>query len=370
MTTLIYLDYNATSPLRPEAFAAMEPVLREHFGNPSSVHAAGRAARVALDEAREQVAALVGADPREIVFTSGATEANNLALQGAAAKLGGLFVSTAVEHPSVLEPLAVLAARGTIRHALIPMDPEGALLLDQAPLAEAALVSIMRANNETGRLFPLAEATAKTKALVHSDLTQAAGRVAVDVKALGIHLASFSAHKFGGPKGIGALYVKRGTQLEKALFGGKQERSRRPGTENVAAAAGFGAAAAAALRDLDAFQTRMRTLRERLWAGLQSVSPAPLLNTPLTESVPNTLNVSFPGADGHFLLQKLDLAGLCVSSGAACASGTPEPSPVLRAIGYDNGRVRGAVRFSLGFATTEREIDEAIRIVRNTLTQG
>jgi cysteine desulfurase len=365
---VIYLDYNATSPLRPEAFAAMEPYLRQHFGNPSSVHAAGRAARVALDEAREQVAALVGAEPREIVFTAGATEANNLALQGAAARLGGLFVSTAVEHPSVLEPLAALVARGTVRHETLAMDAAGALELDAAPLGAAALVSVMLANNETGRLFPVAQAAALTRGLVHSDLTQAVGRVPVSVRGLGVHLASFSGHKLGGPKGIGALYVKRGTQLERALHGGKQERSRRPGTENVAAAVGFGAAAAAALGDLAAFQARALALRERLWAGLRRLPVTPVLNTPLDHAVPNTLNVSYPGRDGHDLLQRLDMGGLCVSSGAACASGSPEPSPVLRAIGYDDGRVRGAVRFSLGFATTERDVDDALGVVARALS--
>lgn len=372
---MIYFDWNATAPLRPEALEAMQRFLTTDFGNPSSIHAAGRAARVALDEARERVATLLGASEREIVFTAGATEANNLAILGAALRFqGARFVSLPVEHPSVLEPLDALAKRGVIQWEKLPLGREGELTpgaLDA--FAGAAFAAVMLANNETGRVYDVAAAgrrAAETGTHLHSDLTQAAGRMPVDVRALGLHSGSLSAHKLGGPKGIAALYVKRGVQLEKVLFGGKQERSRRPGTENVPAIVGFGAAAAAAMRALDDYQVRMRALRDRLWAGLRGLTPAPVLNTPLEASVPNTLNVSFVGRDGHFLLQRLDMAGLCVSSGAACASGSPEPSPVLKAIGYDIARIKGAVRFSLGATTTEKDIDDALHIMQQVLAAG
>lgn len=372
---MIYFDWNATAPLRPEALEAMQRFLTSDFGNPSSIHAAGRAARVALDEAREKVAALLGASEREIVFAAGATEANNLAIQGAAQRFqGARFLSLPVEHPSVLEPLEALSKRGAIQWEKLPLGSEGELApgaLDA--FAGAAFAAIMLANNETGRIYDVAAAgkrAAETGTHLHSDLTQAAGRIPVDVRALGLHSGALSAHKLGGPKGIAALYVKRGVQLEKVLFGGKQERSRRPGTENVPAIAGFGAAAAAALRDLAAYQARMHALRERLWAGLRALTPAPVLNTPLELSVPNTLNVSFVGRDGHFLLQKLDMAGLCVSSGAACASGSPEPSPVLKAIGYDDSRIKGAVRFSLGVTTSAPDVDDALKIIHQVLAAG
>lgn len=384
---MIYLDWNATAPVRPEAVAAMEPFWRESFGNASSVHAAGRAARVAMDDAREIVAGLIGAEPREIIFTSGATEANNLAIQGAALEeasklqsddqdrrlqptiLLKRFVSSPVEHPSILEPMEALAARGLIEWARLPLDADGALRMEDIE-AEAArkpfLAALMLANNETGRIYPVAEAAARLRASgahVHSDLTQAVGRIPVNVKQLNLDSAALSAHKLGGPKGIGALYVRRGVKLEKVYSGGKQERSRRPGTENVPAIVGFGAAAKAAQRDLTEVPARLAEFRKRLWTGITELNTSAVLNTPLEHSVTNTLNVSFPGMDGHFLLQKLDLQGLCVSSGAACASGSPEPSPVLRAIGYEAARVRGAVRFSMGYATTEADIEGALKVM-------
>ncbi len=367
---MLYFDWNATAPLRPEAFETMEPWLREHHGNPSSIHAAGRKARVALDEAREAVADLIGASERELVFTAGATEANNLAIQGvAAANPGATFVSTPVEHPSVLEPLAALEEQGRIVWKRFALTSEGAIA-DTGIGNDAAFVSVMAANNETGRVFPVADiarAAREAGALMHSDLTQAAGRIAVDVHAWGLDLASLSAHKIGGPKGVGAFFVRRGVTLEKVLFGGKQERSRRPGTENVPAIVGFGAAARAALRERESLHARLRELRVRLWTGIRGLGVPVELNTPLDESVPNTLNVSFVGNEGNFLLQRLDMAGLCVSSGAACASGSPEPSPVLLAMGMAEDRVRGAVRFSMGWATTADEVEQVLAVLRKVL---
>lgn len=367
---MIYLDWNATAPLREEALEAMLPYLREHFGNPSSTHQAGRKARVAVDAARDAVAALIGADPREIVFTSGATEANNLALVGVLARTPGRVLATQVEHPSVLEPLRALLQRGKIELEWVPMSPEGAL--EKVSVSPGTrLVTIMAANNETGRLFSIADWAAvahQAGALMHSDLTQAAGRIGVDVHAWKVDLGALSSHKIGGPKGVGALYVRRGLELEKLLHGGRQERSRRPGTENVAGIVGFGAAAAAAKRELENYAVRIRALRQRLWTGLQTLTPQPVLNTPLAESVPNTLNVSFRGFDGVFLLQRLDLEGLCVSSGSACSSGVSEPSPVLVALGFDSERIRGAVRFSLGWNTTEADIDAAVALVKRAVT--
>ncbi len=364
-----YLDYNATAPLRPEALEAMLPYLRDHFGNPSSIHAVGRKARVAVDEAREQVADLLGVSPRELVFTAGATEANNLALQGFARRHPGAHVaSSALEHPSVMETLRALEEQGRIRWSRLPFGEDGAWSGELA--ADIGLLTLMLANNETGVLLPVAElapAVHRTGGVVHVDVTQAAGRIAVDLEALGADMAALSAHKLGGPKGIGAFFVKRGTELEQALHGGKQERSRRPGTENVAAIVGFGAAAAAAQAELAAFGERMRTLRDRLWSGLQALPQPPLLNTPLDRSVPNTLNVSFAGLDGNYLLQRMDMLGLSISSGSACASGTPEPSPVLTALGYPPERVKGALRFSLGWATTEPDVDEALAVVRRVV---
>jgi cysteine desulfurase len=371
---MIYLDWNATAPLRPAVLEAMLPYLTVNFGNPSSIHAAGRAARVALDEAREKVAALLGADQREIVFTSGATEANNLIIQGAALKWPGRrFFSSPVEHPSVLEPLTALAERGVIRYEKFALDSEGALAKGEGSFFSGeppAFVSVMYANNETGRIFPVqavAQEVNTSGGHMHSDLTQAAGRVPLDVHAMRLTSGSVSAHKIGGPKGVGALFVKRGITVEKTLFGGKQERSRRPGTENVAAIVGFGAAAEAAMTELSSYPARVAALRERLWHGLRSLGLPLLLNTPLEESVPNTLNVSLPGKDANFLLQRLDMAGLCVSAGAACASGSPEPSPVLTAIGYPQDRIRGALRFSLGPQTTEADIDQALKTLNNVL---
>ena len=367
---MIYLDWNATAPLREEAFAAMEPYLRESYGNPSSIHAAGRKARVALDEARDQVADLIGASEREVVFTSGATEANNLALLGVASRMpGAVFCSSPVEHPSVLEPLKALAARKAIEWRTLPMDETGTIGALDA-VRESALTTVMMANNETGILYPVADIAAaahEAGGLFHSDVTQAVGRVPVDVTGMAFDMASLSAHKIGGPKGVGAFFIRKGVILDKVLHGGRQERSRRPGTENVAAIVGFGAAAQAALRDVEANARRMATLRERLWHGLQQMPMDVECNTPWGASVPNTLHVSFAQVDGNFLLQRLDMMGLCVSSGSACASGSPEPSPVLTAMGLTGDRVRGAMRFSLGYASTEADVDETLRILHRCL---
>lgn len=364
----VYLDYNATTPLRPEALDAMLPYLREHFGNPSSVHWAGRRAKKGLEEARDQVAAFLQARPAEILFTSGGTESNNLALYGvltAVRRHNAHVVTTAIEHSSILEPLRMLAAEG-VAVTILPVDQEGCIsiaALRAALRPQTVLVSLGLANHEIGTMQPIAELSRVIKAhgaLLHVDAVQAAGKLPLEVNQLGVDLLSLSAHKIYGPKGVGALYVRKGVGFQPLMAGGAQEREKRPGTENVAAAVGFGLAATLAAQELEATAAHCLRLTQQLWQGIQANIARVALNGSARHRLANTLNVWFADAAGEGLLMGLDLAGIAVSTGSACAAGSVEPSHVLLALGHDETAAKSALRFSVGKYTTAQEIDYVV----------
>ena len=368
----VYFDYNATTPLAPEAAEAVARATRELFGNASSVHHFGQLAKAALDESRSAVAALIHGDPSEIVFTSGGTEADNFAIRGAAEAIEPTgrrhLVASAIEHEAVLNTLKALARRGW-RTTLVPVDQSGIVSPDrvrEAVTEETALVSVMHANNEIGTIQPIAELAAiahERGALMHTDAVQSVGKIPVDVRALGIDLLALSAHKFNGPKGAGVLWVKRGTRMQPLLTGGKHERNRRAGTENVAAIAGLGVAAQLALSKMDAEAARVAGLRDRLEAGILREVPGATLNGTREDRVPNTTNISFDRVEAESLLIALDLEGVAVSTGSACSSGTLEPSHVLRAMGFPAHRTQNSLRFSLGMFSTDAEVDRVIAIL-------
>lgn len=373
---MIYLDHSATTPLRPEALAAMLPHL-ETVGNPSSLHAAGRRARVAVDRARGMVADVLGCEPGEVVFTSGGTEADNAALRGPlAARPGRLgLVTGATEHKAVLATARALAAAG---HpvAILPPGPDGRLAPEavaQACDAATGLVSAMWVNNETGALNPvaeIAEAAHAAGALVHTDAVQAAGHLALDVDALGVDLLSLSAHKVGGPQGVGALYVRAGTPFAGPQTGGAQERGRRGGTENVAGIVGFATALALAEAERAETAARLDTLRRDLLARLrEALGDRLAVNTPDT-CAPHILSVSLAGGlDGEMLLAALDLDGVAVSAGSACTSGALEPSHVLLALGVPRDLADATLRFSLGRTTTAAEVAGAAETVGRVVSR-
>ena len=372
----IYLDHNATAPLRPEVRATLLDFLGPP-ANPSSAHREGARARAALETARAEVAALIGAAPAEIVFTSGATEANNLALRGTLAAAGPAtgLVTSAVEHASVLDTARALAADGRPL-AVVPVDDEGRVAARDVIAAvgpETRLVTLGLANGEVGAVAPVAQVTTALRGrgiLVHTDAVQAAGRMPVDVGALGVDLLSLSAHKLGGPAGVGALWVRRGVRLQPTLTGGPQERQRRAGTENVAAIVGFGVAAHLAKREVAEAAARMRALVERLWQGLRARLPEVMRNGPVAEPrLPNTLNLSFPGCTGESLMVLLDLAGIAVSVGSACAAGAAEPSHVLRAMGREAEGARGGLRLSLGPTTSAADVDRVLDVLPGLVAQ-
>jgi cysteine desulfurase len=363
---LIYLDYNATTPLAPEVLDAMRPHLERHFGNPSSIHSAGREARAAIDDARDRLAALLGAKPHEIVFTGGGTESDNLAVIGLAranAARGRHLITCATEHHAVLQAFEHLQKREGFSVTWLPVDRRGRV--DLARLADAltpgtTLVSIMSANNETGTLQPVREIAALCRArgaLFHSDTIQSFGKeplAACDFDAI-----SLAAHKFHGPKGAGLLYLGAGHGIESLQHGGSHENQRRPGTENTAAIVGLARAAELAMATMDAERPRQAALRDRLWHGIRAAFPAAVRNGDHDHALANTLNVSFPGLDGESLLINLDLAGICASSGSACMVGSIMPSHVLLAMGVAPDLARATVRFSLGKETTAAEIETA-----------
>lgn len=363
---MIYLDNAASTPLLPEVKAAMEPYLSGEFGNASSLHAAGRRARRAVEDARQKVASALGADPKEVLFTSCATESNNLALTGVAEALraqGDHVVTSAIEHPCVLETAAALEKRG-FRVTRVPVDARG--LVDPAEVARAVtprtiLVSVMWVNNEVGTVQPMAEIRAATKGvLLHSDAAQAVGKVRVSAR--DADLLTVSAHKLHGPKGVGALWVRKGVPLAPQLVGGGQEFERRAGTENVAGVVGLGAALERAVGGLEGHARRMAALRDRLEQGLLSL-PGTRLNGDAARRAPHLTNISFDQVDGEAIILSLDAEGICVSSGSACASLSLEPSHVLRAMGLPADVARGSVRFSLSSLTTEAEVEGALRAV-------
>ena len=368
----IYFDYNATAPVWPDAAAEMMRVLREDVGNPSSVHAFGQRAKACVDEARQAVAALIDADPSEVVFTAGGTEADNLALRGAAEAMAPSgrqrIVTTGIEHEAVLTTLKALERQGC-PVTVLPVGESGVLVpevLEAALTPDTGLVSVMFANNEVGTIQPIAELAAiarRHRALFHTDAVQAAGKIPVSVRALGIDLLALSGHKFGGPKGIGALWIRRGVRLVSQMTGGRQERNRRAGTENVPAIAGLGVAARAARAHLDAQAGTLSVLRDRLERGILANVPGALVNGDPARRVPNTSNISFDGIEAESLLIALDLEGVAVSTGSACSSGSLEPSHVLRAMGFSNARSRNSLRFSLGSGSTIEEVDFVVGVL-------
>ena len=364
---MIYCDHNATTPIRPEVLEAMLPFLRNEYGNASSVHRLGSRARCAVEEARAHVAALLGARPSEIVFTSGGTESNNLAIQGMArASGGGAIVTTPIEHASVREAVGRLQEEGTVVHE-VPVNDLGqvtAAAVAARLSAPCALVSVGWANNEIGTVQPIGDIAAfcgRCATPLHVDAVQAVGKIPIHVR--GVDLLSISAHKLGGPKGVGALFVRSGIELRPLLVGGGQERGHRAGTENVAGIVGMGAACRLAAAEIGAYGEACLALREALWEGLRGAAPDVCRNSPVdAECLPNTLNVSFSGVRGEALVAALDLDGVAVSSGSACAAGAGEPSHVLMALGHTADAARDGVRFSLGRTSTMAEIEHVVSI--------
>jgi cysteine desulfurase len=367
----IYLDHNATTPLRPEVLTAMMPYLTEEYGNASSIHAFGQNARGAVEQARGQVAALIGARAADIMFTSGGTESNNHAILGAVAAAPGQskhVITTAIEHVAVLDACRALAKQ-RIELTILPVSRDGLVNPEDVRSAirpETVLITVMLANNEIGVIEPIEEIgkVAEEKGIVfHADAVQAAGKILIDVEKLGVDLLSISAHKFSGPKGVGALYVRKGTQLAPLLFGGHSERDRRPGTEDVAAIAGVGKAAELAVMSLREYSARVGNLRDRLERGLLDKVPHAWVNGARVPRVPNTANLTFPYIEGESMVIALDLKGIACSTGAACSSGAVEPSHVLLALGLAPEDARATLRLSLGHQTTEDEIDFALETI-------
>jgi cysteine desulfurase len=365
----VYFDYNATTPLAPPVIEAVVRATHDLFGNPSSVHYFGQQAKALIDEARSAVATLLNGDPSEVVFTSGGTESDNFAIRGAAEALEPTgrrhLIASSIEHEAVLNTFKALARRGW-RTTLLPVDQTGIIAPDRLREVisdDTAIVSIMHANNEIGTVQPVAELARlahERGAIVHTDAVQSVGKIPVDVRALGIDLLSLSAHKFNGPKGAGALWIKRGTRMQPILTGGRHERNRRAGTENVPAIAGMGTAAALAGAKIAAEGARLGALRDRLEAGILKTVPGSAVNGALQPRVPNTSNISFDRVEAESLLIALDLEGIAVSTGSACSSGTLEPSHVLRAMGLPAHRTQNSLRFSLGLFSTDAEVDRVV----------
>jgi cysteine desulfurase len=358
----IYLDHNATTPPHAEAVDAVSRTMRDIIGNPSSVHAFGQEARAALETARAEVATLIGASPSELVFTAGGSEADNFAIRGVALAFEGSerreIISSAIEHEAVLNTGRALARRGWT-FTLLPVGPSG--IVEPEALAAAisgrtALVSIMHANNEIGTIQPierLARIAHEHGAVMHTDAVQSVGKIPVDAHGLGVDLLSLAGHKFYGPKGTGALWIRRGTRLAPLLTGGRQERNRRAGTENLPGLVGLGVAAALASRDQAREAERVGMLRDRLEQGILERVPGTAVNGTADARVPNTANISFDRIEAESLLIALDLEGIAVSTGSACSSGTLEPSHVLKAMGLGASRAQSSLRFSLGRGNTD-----------------
>lgn len=367
----IYLDYNASTPIAPEVVEAMLPFLRQHFGNPSSAHWAGAPAKQAVEKARAQVANLVGCEPDELVFTSGGTEANNHAIKGAFFALrsrGDHIVTTQIEHPAVLNPCRFLETLGA-KVTRLPVDGTGLVNPDDVRRAitpRTILVSVMHANNEVGTVQPVAEIARivhEQGVLVHTDAAQSVGKIPASVRELGVDLLSIAGHKLYAPKGVGALFVRRGVELESLLHGAGHESGRRAGTENVLLDVALGAACELVSRDMDSLARHLGNLRDHLLAGLKSLyGDAVHLNGHPVKRLPNTLNISFAGRLGSEVLAALQT--VAASTGSACHSGRPELSPVLAAMGVPESIGLGAVRFSLGRSTTREEIDEVVTLCR------
>ena len=379
----VYLDNSATTAMAPEVIEAMLPYFSDEMGNAQSVHSFGQRAKAAVEKARREVAALINAAPAEIVFVSGGTEADNLAVRGIAEAhrdYGRHIITTKIEHPAVLATCESLEGAG-YRVTYLPVSRGGLVNIRDVRKAisdDTILISVMLANNETGTIQPIEEiagvvADARARGLdhlhFHTDAVQAVGKISVDVNRLGVDLLSLSGHKIHGPKGIGALFVRKGTRLTKLLYGGHHERDRRAGTENVPGIVGLGKAAELARTQLDERMNRMRQLRDYLEREATSRFPGVRVNGDRLQRVPNVSNVTFGGIDGESLLIALDLKGIAVSTGSACASGSLEPSHVLQALGLPRDEVRGSLRFSLGAYTTRQEIDYAVSVLAQTVAR-
>jgi cysteine desulfurase len=365
----IYMDHNATTPPREEVLEAMLPYLREEYGNPSSLHSFGIQARRAIERAREQMATALGARPREIIFTGCGTESDNQAIKGVAfanRHKGDHIITTRIEHKAVLQTCEYLEKHG-FRATYLPVDEYGVVSPDdvsQAITDQTILVSVMFANNEVGTIQPIADIARvcrKRGVPIHTDAVQAVGKLPIDVKALGIDLLSLSAHKFYGPKGVGALYVRQGMRVDPLLHGGHQERGLRAATENVAGIVGAAMALELRLGEMEAEAQRLTALRERLYSGLVSQIDHVYLNGHPTERLPGTLSLCFDYIEGEAIIMGLDLEGVAVSSGSACTSASLEPSHVLLAMGVHPGVAQGSIRFSLGRANTEADVDVVLQ---------
>ncbi len=359
-----YFDNNATTRPAPEVVQAMLPFLTDLWGNPSSAYGFGNQVAKHIEEARAKVAALINADPREVVFTSCGTESNNSAIHSALMVNPGKrhILTSAVEHSANIKFCEVLRKRG-FEVTFLPVESDGTLdlhLLEQSIRPDTAIVSMMWANNETGVLFPVEEIAALCRSkgvLFHTDAVQTPGKLHVDVKALGVDFLSLSAHKLHAPKGIGALYIKKGTEYQPYIVGGQQERGRRGGTENVVSMIAFGKAAELAASQVNDENTRVRNLRDRMEKTILSTIPRTARNGALEPRLPNTSNISFDGVEAEAILILLDKAGICASSGSACTTGSLNPSHVLTAMGISADRARGCIRFSLGVYNSEEEVD-------------
>ena len=370
MQRSVYLDHAATTPVHPEVLAAMLPYFTKNFGNPSSVHSFGRESRIAIDQARITIAKAINAEAREIVFTSGGTEADNMAVQGVAlAKLdkGRHIITSSVEHHAVLDSCEYLAKQGW-DVTFLPVDEFGRINLADLEAAirpDTVLISLIHGNNEVGTMQPIAEvgALARQKGITfHVDAVQTVGTIPVDVKALQVDLLSFSAHKFYGPKGIGALYVRKGTRIKPLVHGGGQERKYRPGTENHAAIVGMARALEFALEHMGENVDRVTKLRDKLISGLLQI-PEVRLNGHPTERLPGNVNIGVRYVEGESLILSLDMKGVAVSSGSACTSGALDPSHVLLAMGMSHEIAHGSLRMTLGVDTTEEDIDYVLSIM-------
>ena len=378
MNQNLYFDYCATTPVHPKVLEEMLPVLKESFGNPSSLHSSGQQASEMVSRARMRVAEGIGADPDEIIFTSGATEANNLALIGvmnALAPKKRHLITGAIEHHATLHSAAALAKRG-FALTILPVDGQGRISpedLSNAIRPDTGLVSIMLVNNEVGSLqdIPaLARIARERDALVHTDAVQALNYYGINVDDLGVDLLSLSGHKIYGPKGIGALYIRKGTPIDPIQFGGTQESGLRPGTENVPGIVGLGAAMALRNTDYSDRYQHVMQLREHFVLGLQETFPDAIVNGPEKNHAPHIISVSFPGMDGELLLFHLNQQGVAVSMGSACTSNSIEPSHVLTAMGLTEAQIEGTIRISFGLQTTEAQVDKLLNLLPQTVTQA
>ncbi|MDL1892524.1 cysteine desulfurase [Sphingobacteriales bacterium CHB3] len=378
----VYLDHTATTPLDERVFEAMRPYFSEAFGNASSVHSFGREAKSALEKARETIAKAIGAQSGEVFFTSGGTESDNFAIRGiakASLKKGkNHIITSAAEHPAVLEPCEMLREEG-FDVTVLPVDANGIVSPDQVKQAitgKTCLVTIMHANNEVGSISPIkeiAEAVHEKGLPLHTDAVQTPGKIPLNVAELGVDLVTLSAHKLYGPKGIGALYVKKGTELEPMLHGGGQERGKRPGTENVPLAVGFAKAVELAVSEMEVEMKRLATIRDNLQSAISNQFPSAIINGHPTERLPNILNISFDSSkiqlEGEMLVMNMDLEGIAVTSGSACTSGSMQPSHVLLAMGRDGKTARATLRFAFGKSNTTEDVEYVVAKLRHVISR-